>query len=95
MGDMLQADLDTLHRLGQTLSDHADAIDKIKVTQVITMPDSPVQPSAQISAAVMKAYGLIGANIRQLSDSTKTASKTYEETDQAFADQLRRYTSGT
>jgi len=93
---MLQADLDTLHRLSGTLAGHSDAIAKITITSTVTMPDSPVQtPASQIGDAVMKAYALIGDNIRQMSDGTKTAATTYEETDQAFAAQLHRYTGNT
>ncbi|MQY22906.1 hypothetical protein [Nocardia macrotermitis] len=95
MSNFLQADLDTLHRLGGTLAGHSDAIAKIKVTGSVTMPNSPVQGSAdQIADAVSKAYALIGDNIRQMSEGAKTAATTYEETDQAFAAQLHRYTGG-
>jgi hypothetical protein len=90
---MLQADQDTLHRLGATLAGHADAIGKLEVTAAVAMPDSPVQgPADQVAAAVLGAYGLIGGNIRQMSDGMKTAAKTYEEADQAFAAQLHKYT---
>ncbi|MFI5776957.1 hypothetical protein [Nocardia sp. NPDC051570] len=95
MGDILQADLDILHRLGGTLASHADAIGQIKVSATAAMPNSPLQDaSARATDAVLKAYGLIGRNIRQLSDATNSAAKTYEEVDQLFADQLHRYTNG-
>ncbi|MEG8181253.1 hypothetical protein GZH49_22355 [Nocardia terpenica] len=93
MGDILQADLDTLHQLGGTLTGHADAIGKITISATVTMPDSPLSNApTQVSDAVIKAYGLIGGNIRQMADATNTAAKTYEEVEQLFADQLRRYT---
>ncbi|MBF6066060.1 hypothetical protein IU500_33915 [Nocardia terpenica] len=95
MGEMLQADLDTLHRLGGTLAGHADAIGQIKISATVTMPDSPLSNmSTQVTDAVIKAYGLIGGNIRQMSDATNTAATTYAEVDQLFAGQLRRYVRG-
>ncbi|MFI5776266.1 hypothetical protein [Nocardia sp. NPDC051570] len=93
--DMLQADLDTLHRLGATLAGHADAIDQIRISDTVTMPDSPIQAvSSQVNDAVVTAYKLIGDNIRRMSDGSKSAAETYEKTDQAFAGQLHRYIAG-
>ncbi|WP_024800134.1 hypothetical protein [Nocardia sp. BMG51109] len=95
MSDMLQADLDTLHRLGGTLAGHADAIGQIKVEATVTMPGSPVQGAAdRVGNAVVEAYNLIGGNIRRMADNTQLAAKSYEEVDQAFANQLRRYADG-
>ncbi|MFF0490044.1 hypothetical protein ACFYTQ_13590 [Nocardia sp. NPDC004068] len=95
MADMLQADLDTLHRLGDTLADHADAIGKIKISVSVVMPDSPLQNvGARIGDAVIGAFGLIGRNIREMADASKAAAKTYEENDRVYADQLARYTRG-
>lgn len=92
---MLQADLDTLHRLGGTLAGHADAIGQIKVEATVTMPGSPVQGAAdRVGNAVVEAYNLIGGNIRRMADNTQLAAKSYEEVDQAFANQLRRYADG-
>ncbi|MEG8181930.1 hypothetical protein GZH49_25875 [Nocardia terpenica] len=91
----LEADLDTLYRLGGTLAGHADAIGQIKVSATVTMADSPVQElSTQVGDAVSKAFGFLGGNIRQMSDATQTSAKSYAEVEQVFADRLRRYTSG-
>ncbi|MEG8179044.1 hypothetical protein GZH49_10925 [Nocardia terpenica] len=91
----LEADLSTLNQLGGRLSGHADAIGRIKISATVTMADSPVQGlSTQVSDAVTKAFGLIGGDIRQMSDATESSAKSYEEIEQVFADRLRRYTSG-
>lgn len=95
LGYMLQVDQDTLHQLGGALAGHADAIGQIKISAAVAMPDSPVQAlSTQASDAVIKAYGVIGGNVRQMSEASQSAAKTYEEVDQLFAGQLRRYSSG-
>jgi hypothetical protein len=93
--DILQADLDVLHKLGGVLSGRADAIAQIKVSAAVTMPGSPVQDAAAgVGDAVVAAYGLIGSNIRQMSENAQQAAKTYEQVDTVFADQMHKYTSG-
>lgn len=95
MGDLLQADLDTLRRLGGTLAGHADTIGQLKISAAVTMPGSPIQSvSSRVDDAVIKAFGLIGNNIRQISDRSTDAADTYEEMDRANGDHLRRYNSG-
>ncbi|MFF0489282.1 hypothetical protein ACWDSJ_04590 [Nocardia sp. NPDC003482] len=95
MGEILQADLDILHRLGGTLGGHADAIAALKVTASVRMPDSPIQAVSQrVDDAVVAAFGVIGGNIRTMSHRTTNAAKTYEELDKANAAQLSRYNGG-
>lgn len=95
MGDLLQADLDNLHRLGGTLGGHADSIGALKVTATVTMPGSPVQgTSDQVSAAVVKAFGQIGADIRRMGDACTNAARSYDEAERTFTTQLNQYTRG-
>lgn len=95
MGNM-DADLPTLDWLAGVLSNHADAIGKLKVTEQVTMPGSPIEgPSGLIRDTAAKAFGLIGGNYQQMAEATRTSRNSYEELDSAFAAQLNRYTQGT
>lgn len=95
MGDLLKADLDNLHSLGGTLGGHADAIDALKVTATVTMPGSPIQAVAdQVGPAVVKAFGVMGADIRRMGNVCTNAAKSYEEAQRTFTAQLNQYTRG-
>ncbi|MFD6352206.1 hypothetical protein ACFXO9_13725 [Nocardia tengchongensis] len=77
------------------LSGQADDIGKIAVTATVTMPGSPVEGvSGQVGDAVLKAYGLVRAQVQTLADRAKAASGSYEDMDKANADQLDKYGRG-
>lgn len=95
MGDLLQVDLDNLHRLGATLAGHADAIRALTITAAVDMPGSPVQDAAaQVGDAVVRGFGVVGAGVRRMADFSADAATTYEAVDRGFADQRRQYTGG-
>lgn len=95
MGNLLQVDLDNLHRLGATLAGHADAIAGLKLTATVDMPGSPVQAaSAQAGDAVIKGFGVVGTAVRRMADATTNAAASYEALDQGFTAQQRQYTGG-
>ncbi|BDB42825.1 MULTISPECIES: hypothetical protein [Mycobacterium] len=95
MDELLQVDLDNLHRLGATLAGHADAIAGCKLTVAVAMPGSPVQIAAdQVGDGVVKAFGVVGKCVRRMAEASTNAAATYEELDQAFAAQRRLYSDG-
>ncbi|QVI20908.1 hypothetical protein KHQ06_33315 [Nocardia tengchongensis] len=95
MADILDVDLATLHGLATELGGQADKIGKLALTQAVNMPDSPVETvSTQVGDAVLKAYGLIGGQIRTLADRAKSASGSYEDMDKSNKDQLDKYGRG-
>jgi hypothetical protein len=95
MGNLLDVDLQNLHRLGAGLAGHADAIKALKITATVRMPGSPVQGVAdQAGAAVVEAFRVIGGNITRMSDACTHAARTYEEADRVFVTQRQQYASG-
>ncbi|MCC3330920.1 hypothetical protein [Nocardia abscessus] len=95
MGELLEVDLDTLRWLGGQLGGHADAITTLRLSAVVNMGDSPIQAvSAQVGTAVLEVFGLIGGNLKELSEKTVGAVKTYEDFEQVNTDLLNRYNEG-
>lgn len=95
MSEILQVDLDTLHRMGSALDAHAGAITEITVTATAQMADSPLQPLATRSVdAITQAFGAVGGGIQHLAEASTTAATSYDGLDAAFAAQLHRHGDG-
>lgn len=95
MAEILEVDLATLRGMATELFGQADAIGKIALTKTVNMPGSPVaEVSALVGDGVLKAYGLIGGQIRTLAERGQSAAGTYEDMDKGNADQLDRYSRG-
>ncbi|WP_429418075.1 hypothetical protein [Nocardia sp. GAS34] len=91
----MDADLPTLDWLAGVLIAHAEAIGKARIAAVVAMPGSPVQDlTTQVSAGVATAFGLLGGNLRDMAEATRTTRNFCAELDAAFEAQLRRYTAG-
>lgn len=95
MADILEVDLATLQGMATELAGQADVIGKIAPTKSVNMPGSPVATvSTQVGDAIVKAYGVIGSQIRTLGERSKSAGGTYDDLDKANADQLAKYGRG-
>ncbi|MBN7561407.1 hypothetical protein [Mycobacteroides abscessus] len=95
MGQMLQADIDALRRLGQTLASQAAAINAIQLPAVVVMPGSPVEgASRNLGIEVKSAYSYMGKSIDRMGGLAGTSATTYEDVDRVFADQLSLYRAG-
>lgn len=95
MGQMLQADIDALRRLGQTLTNQAAAINAIQLPAPVVMPGSPVESaSSNLGIEAKSAYVYMAKSIDQMGGLAGTSATTYEDVDRTFADQLSRYRVG-
>ncbi|MGV9415867.1 UDP-glucose 4-epimerase [Nocardia sp. NPDC003693] len=91
MVEILQVDADALTKLGTSLEGHANTIGGIAHLASITMPGSALESvTTQVTQAVLAAYAAQGTNIRQMSTTALSGAKTYEQVDQAFADQFQK-----
>ncbi|GAA5095074.1 hypothetical protein [Nocardia iowensis] len=95
MADFLQVDLETVLRLGADLGRHADAINAIDHSVVVSMSDGPVAKVFEGTGdAVRGAYRLLGGEIRRMSDTALWGARTYEAMESASTEQLRAYLKG-
>ncbi|MCZ4521590.1 UDP-glucose 4-epimerase [Rhodococcus ruber] len=93
---MLKVDLDALRALGSALGATADSVGSLDPVAPIAaaadaMPNSAFGDVAR-SAAIptLASYRGVADRIREMSSASLASADSYEDTDRAFSDQLRR-----
>lgn len=89
VGDPIEADAAALRVLANTLSGIAKDIDGLSLDDSINMPGLRIGAIAAVTPrVVLGSYKAIGSGIRDMGDGAAANATSYEETEQAFRDQL-------